>query len=362
MSVMTTAVSSLSGKLAGKVVMSGIQPTGVFHIGNVLGAVQSWVQLAEESRDAAEIVYMIADLHSLTVAKPANQLNALRWEAMASLIACGLDPERCNLYFQSQVPAHSQLHWVISSVSSMGYLSRMVQWKSKSGLDPSSSVNQLSRGTTSQVGDVNLALFSYPVLQAADVLVNKANIVPVGEDQAQHLELTRHVANSFNFRYGKTFSEPQTILTPFKRVLSLRDPLKKMSKSDPDQNACLYITDTADTVRSKLKRAVTDSIQGPILHYDPITRPAVSNLILIASGLVGKDPQQFLDEQRPKDHRSLKELVTDVVIEHNQPISAEFSRLSMDRAFLETVAKKGKERALERTSKIYGEISQKVGL
>lgn len=343
--------------------MSGIQPTGVFHLGNILGAVDAWRQLAEASVDAKEVVYMIADLHSLTVAKPAEELRELRWQALASLLACGLDPTRCNLYFQSQVDSHAQMHWLLSSVSNMGYLSRMTQWKSKSGLDSATTISQLARDEVpANLGDVNLALFSYPVLQAADVLVNNAEIVPVGEDQAQHLELTRHVANSFNFRYDFKFKTPQTVLTPFKKVLSLRNPLKKMSKSDSDQNSCIYITDDPAMVSRKLRRAVTDSLQGPITQYDPMNRPAVSNLVLIASGLLHKDPQAFLDEYQPTDHRQLKDTVAEVVSSVTLPINQEYQRLVKEKSYLEEIAKKGALKAHSRCNEVYRKAANSMGL
>lgn len=363
MSVLTTTARQLSGALSGKVVMSGIQPTGVFHLGNILGAVQAWSQIGQRyAEEAQEIIYMVADLHSITVAKDPEVLRKYRWEALASLLACGIDPRHSNIYFQSQVPAHSQLHWLLSSVSSMGYLSRMTQWKSKSGIDASASVNQLANNTVSaKLGDVNLGLFSYPVLQAADVLINKADFVPVGEDQAQHLELTRHLCSTFNFRFGETFSSPKTLLTPFKKILSLRDPQKKMSKSDPDPTSCIYITDDGSQINAKLKRAVTDSMQGPIDTYDPQNRPAVSNLVMIASGLLNMDPQQFLDSHKPRDHRQLKRLVGDVITDFCEPLNQEYQKLVGDKAYLEEVAAHGTSRAIERTSAVYQNVAMKVG-
>lgn len=364
MSVLTTTAKELSNAVKGKVIMSGIQPTGVFHLGNLLGAVQGWKQLSELP-GSQEVVFMVADLHSITVFKPPHELRELRWGAMASLIACGLDPAKCNLYFQSHIPEHSQLHWILSSVASMGYLSRMTQWKAKSGLDASTSVNQLAQANNSasmaKLGDVNLGLFSYPVLQASDVLINDADIVPVGEDQSQHLELTRHMANSFNFKFGDTFKIPQTVLTPYKRVLSLRDPAKKMSKSDSDPAACVFINDDSSEISKKLKKAVTDSIQGPIVKYDPENRPAVSNLVLIASGLLNIQPQHFLNTYKPQNHMQLKQLVSEVVNETVQPIHKEYNRLVQDRAYLELIAKRGELRARERTSKIYEDVAKKVG-
>lgn len=363
MSVLTTTVKQLSGEFLGKVVMSGIQPTGIFHLGNILGAVQTWSLIGQNhAEEAQEIIYMVADLHSITVAKDPKLLRKLRFEALASLLACGIDPQKCNVYFQSQVPAHSQLHWLLSSVAGMGYLSRMTQWKSKSGIDSSTSVNQLANNRVSaKLGDVNLGLFSYPVLQAADVLINNADFVPVGEDQAQHLELTRHLCSTFNFRFGEVFNSPKTLLTPFKKVLSLRDPHKKMSKSDPDPTSCIYITDDGPQVYAKLKRAITDSIKGPIETYDPQNRPAVSNLVMIASGLLNMDPQHFLDTYKLQDHQQLKHLVGDIIVNLSEPINQEYQKLVEDKAYLEKVAEHGASRAIERTSPVYQKAASKVG-
>lgn len=345
-------------ELAGKTVMSGIQPTGVFHIGNLLGAVQSWVDMNNTAPESTKIVYMVADLHALTVAKPREQLRDYRWKAIASILASGISPERSTVYFQSQVPGHAELHWVLSSVSSMGYLNRMVQWKSKSSLDTSASINNMSN---TQISNLNLALFSYPTLQAADILIHRANFVPVGDDQSQHLELARHVTQSFNHRYGHTFDQPATVLTPHKKILSLRDSTKKMSKSDSDQASCVYITDTADTIRKKLRKALTDSVQGPIT-YDPENRPAVANLLLIGSGFEGTDPEAYIKEHRLQDHVQLKDAVTQTIQDAISPIREKYLDFLDNRDYLESVVKKGAEKANETAAVTLKKVYEAIGM
>ncbi|GMM53217.1 tryptophan--tRNA ligase [Starmerella bacillaris] len=342
-----------------RIIMSGIQPSGVFHLGNILGAVSMWNQLTISEPKSSKFMFMIADLHSLTSFKPPNVLRDLRIEALASILACNIDPVRCNIYFQSQAPAHSELHWILSSLTSMGSLSRMVQWKTKSGLDPSSSLSNLA--SNSPVGKVGLGLFSYPVLQAADVLINQATLVPVGIDQAQHLELARHLARVFNFKYGDVFAEPETLLAPCKRVLSLRNPDKKMSKSDPDKNSCIYLSDSEDTINRKLKLAVTDSISGQITELDE-SRTGVVNLVTIAAALLHIEPIDFIRTYRPASHLALKTIVAEVVNEYLKPVRTEYDRLLRDKEYLETLANAGAEEARNRTNGVIANVKNAIGL
>lgn len=354
---LTQTMSTILGVksvLPGKAIFSGIQPTGVFHLGNFLGAIKSWVDLSRSAPENSPILFMIADLHAITVARSPEKLRKQRWEALASIIASGIDPKRCTVYFQSDVPAHAQLHWILSSISSMGYLNRMVQWKSKANLDESASL------TNSDLTNLNLALFSYPTLQAADVLIHQAGYVPVGEDQSQHLELTRHLAQAFNFRFGETFTIPATVLSPHKKILSLRDSTKKMSKSDPDQTSCVYVTDTAEEIKTKLKRALTDSVQGEIT-WDPEQRPAVANLLSIAAGLQDMEAPDFLAKHPMKNHKELKDTVADCLIESLSPIREEYNRLVSDQAYLESLANHGRDIAHERTSGTLEKAYRAVG-
>lgn len=340
--------------MAGKTIMSGIQPSGAFHMGNLLGAVNVWADMCRSGASDTKVVLMVADLHSITIPKSPSLLREYRWQALASTIAAGIDPLKANLYFQSQVPGITQLHWLLESVASMGYLGRMAQWKSKAHVDPNATLREIL------TSEVNLALFAYPVLMAADILANDADLVPVGDDQSQHLELTRHLVQSFNHRFGRTFTEPKTVLAPSKRILSLRNPAKKMSKSDSDKFSCLSITDSADEVATKLKRAVTDSVQGPIT-FEPQSRPAVSNLVTIAAAVENIDPQNWIEKYRPSNHQQLKELVTQTVCTYLQPIRDGYVRLMAEPAYLETVAYEGAKIARERTSAVVDRAAKAMG-
>lgn len=351
------SILGVKSVLPGKTIFSGIQPTGVFHLGNLLGAIKSWVDLSRNAPEDSPVLFMIADLHAITVARSPETLRKQRWEALASIIASGIDPKRCNVYFQSDIPAHAQLHWILSSISSMGYLSRMVQWKSKASLDKDANINTVANN---DLTNLNLALFSYPTLQAADVLIHQADYVPVGEDQSQHLELTRHLAQAFNFRFGETFTVPATVLSPNKKILSLRDSSKKMSKSDPDQTSCIYVTDTPQEIQAKLKRALTDSVQGEIT-WDPEQRPAVANLLSIAGGLQDMDGSEFLAKHPMKNHKELKDTVSECLIESLTPIRQEYNRLVSDQAYLESLAQQGRNTANERTSVTLEKVYRAVG-
>lgn len=350
MSILSTQVA----RLAGKTVMSGIQPSGVFHMGNLLGAVNVWVDMCKSASADTKVVLMVADMHSITVPKKPDLLREYRWQALASIIASGVDPVKANLYFQSQVPGHAQLHWLLESVASMGYLGRMAQWKSKSHIDPDATLKEVL------TSEVNLALFAYPVLMAADILANDADLVPVGDDQSQHLELTRHLVQAFNHRFGNTFKTPKTVLAPTKRILSLRNPNKKMSKSDSDKFSCLNISDSADEIAAKLKRAVTDSVQGPIT-FDPVTRPGVANLVNIAAAIEKIEPTEWIARHRPANHQQLKELITEAVCAYFMPIRNEYARLMHEPAYLESVSKEGAEKAIGRTNGVVSRASRAMG-
>merc|ERR1711939_99457 len=214
-------------------------------------------------------IYSLVDLHAITVRQDPAQLRQWRRESLAVLLAVGLNPDKSTIFFQSQVPAHSELMWILSCTASVGYLSRMTQWKSKMALQDNAKPFDTP---------LKLGLFSYPVLQAADILVHRATHVPVGHDQAQHLEFARQIANGFNEAVGKSvLLAPQTLISPAKRVMSLTDPVKKMSKSDPNPKSRILLTDSNEVIRSKIKSAMTDSFDG--ISYEPERRPGVSNLL-----------------------------------------------------------------------------------
>lgn len=342
---------------------SAIQPTGVFHLGNYLGAVRSWVDIANEAPTESKLFYAVADLHALTVPKRAQDLKRWREQAIASIIATGIDPiDRCIVYHQSSVPEHSELCWILSNVTSMGYLNRMVQWKSKADLSESSTLSQMTEG---ELGKLRLGLFAYPVLQAADILLHNAQYVPVGEDQSQHLELTRQVVTSFNSQFNEqVFVEPKTLLAPYKKIASLRDPSKKMSKSDPDQNGCIYVTDEPEVIKKKVRKAVTDSIQGPIT-FDLENRPGISNMILAASGLLEQaNPEDLLLNHQDivKDHKQFKDFISDIFIEKLTPVRQEYNRLMSNREYLEQISQSGTESARESAQQTIDKVKKVTGL
>lgn len=311
------------------VIFSMIQPTGPFHLGNYLGTNRVWKQLNDNKLPTQTCLFGVADLHAITVPKlDGEKFRNLRLQAIASILALGISPEKCIVSFQSMIPEHSQLNWLLSTITSMGYLNRMTQWKSK------------SQDTTED--QIKLGLFAYPVLQAADILLYGSTHVPVGEDQSQHLELTRHIARRFNKMYnGPILVEPQTILTPTKKVLSLTKPEKKMSKSDGDPMSLIYLNDAPEIIQKKIKKCLTDSISDSF-YYDPQERPGVSNLINIVSGLQSRSIEQVeSDIKNMHDYNTFKKYVTDIIIENLSPIRTRFNELIKDPGYLLQVATNG---------------------
>lgn len=332
-------------------VFSAIQPTGVFHLGNYLGAVRSWVDIQNAAPDSTKLYYATADLHAITVPQDPETLRANRIQAIASILSTGINPERCAVYHQSDVPEHVQLNWLLMTLTGMGSLNRMVQWKSKANINELSSLESLNKDELSKV---QLGLFAYPVLQAADVLIHNADYVPVGEDQSQHLELTRQIATTFNSRFGNnyTFPLPTTLFAPFKKINSLKNPSKKMSKSDPNKQSCIYITDSADEINKKIRKAVTDSIQGPIT-YEPQDRPGVANLIQIASGILGnKTPEELLKNELSNinSHAELKSTVADILTNELKPVRDRYTQLINNKDYLSSIAENGANKARESAS------------
>lgn len=350
-------------------IFSMIQPTGVFHVGNYLGAVRSWVDLQESSPADTKLIFGVADLHALTVPKDdPKELRFCRRQAVASMIATGIDPERCIVFQQSHVVEHTQLYWLLSTVVGMGYMNRMSQWKSKANLDESASLFEPNMESAQALSKLHLGLFAYPALQAADILLYKSNYVPVGEDQSQHLELTRHITAAFNRHYpntdtGKTiFPEPRTIFAPFKKVASLRDPSKKMSKSDADASSCIYIPDSPERISKCIRRAVTDSIQGPIT-FDPINRPGIANLLVMASGFLRKESgAAVLEDLRPADHKQLKDMVAEIIVEGLKPVRERYLELMTDLDYIDEVSAKGAEKARAIAAKTMAEVNRAIGL
>ncbi|KUJ19784.1 Nucleotidylyl transferase [Mollisia scopiformis] len=363
------------------VIFSGIQPTGIPHLGNYLGALQNWVSLQNSAAPDTKLLYSIVDLHAITVPQDPGALRRWKREALATLLAVGLREERCILFFQSEVQAHAELMWILSCTASMGYLSRMTQWKSKLSLsDHTSPLDESSKSK------LKLGLFSYPVLQAADILVHRATHVPVGEDQSQHLEFARECVTNFNHTYNGNFLvAPQTLLctspspspflfcpvnktnlpsAPTKRIMSLTDPLSKMSKSAPNPLSRILITDSPSTIKKKLTSALTDNSNS--VSYSPSLRPGVTNLLHLLSAFdpSGKSAEEIGGELERSGMGlgAFKALVTDAVVEGLKGVRGEFERVVREEGFLEGVARRGAERARESAEGTMGVVRGAVGL
>ncbi|EEH22922.2 tryptophan-tRNA ligase [Paracoccidioides brasiliensis Pb03] len=356
-STSTTVNPPTSG---GRIIFSGIQPTGVPHLGNYLGALQQWVRLQNEALHSTKLIFSIVDLHALTVPQDPTILGQCRKQMLAALIAVGIDPRRSTIFFQSAVSAHSELMWILSTISSIGYLSRMTQWKSKLQLPKDSTLeNSTARSR------LKLGLFSYPVLQAADILVHRATDVPVGEDQKQHLEFTREVANGFNHIYGPVLTMPSALISPAKRVMSLKQPTLKMSKSHSDPRSRILLTDSSEEIHLKIKLALTDSNQG--ISYDPINRPGVSNLIEILSHVQGRDGissfEELGAEYQSFTMRAFKEHVAVAVVDHLNGIRQRYLELMNNKlSYLDTVAEDGAKSATENADTTLRTVKNALGL
>jgi len=306
-------------------VLSGIQPTAdSFHLGNYLGAVRQWV-LLQDSHDA---FYCIVDLHAITIDHQPTRLRERTRVATAQLLAAGLDPARCAVFVQSHVPAHTELTWVLSCITGTGEASRMTQFKEKSA----------------KAANTSVGLFTYPILQAADILLYQAAQVPVGEDQRQHLELTRDLAQRFNSRFGETFVVPEPfIVKETAKIVDLQDPTAKMSKSNPSQAGVVDILDLPDVIAKKIKRAVTDT--GNEVRFDPEHKPGVSNLLTIASTLSDRSIDELEADYRGKGYGALKTDVADLVIAFATPLRERTNEWLEDREKLTSVLADGAARA-----------------
>ncbi len=325
-----------------KRILSGIQPTGTFTLGNYVGAVRNWGALQTEEH---ECLYMIADLHALTVRQEPAKLRRNTREAAAMLLAAGIDPARSLLFVQSHVPAHTQLSWALSCCTQFGELSRMTQYKDKSAKHPD---------------NVNAGLFTYPVLMAADILIYNADLVPVGIDQKQHLELARNIAQRFNGLYSPTFTMPEPyILKAGAKIMSLQEPDKKMSKSDTNANSFVLMTDDADTILRKFKRAVTDS-DGVVRASED--KPGVTNLMTIYSVFTGKDFEAIEKEFDGQGYGSFKEAVAQSVIDGLAPIQGEYKRILEDKDYVDGVLKQGAEQASRLADRMVAKVYKKIGL
>lgn len=321
-----------------KRIFSGIQPSGALTIGNYLGALKNWTKLVDEY----ECIFSVVDLHAITVRQDPKELKERCYALLAQYIACGLDPEKCTMFMQSHVPQHSQLAWILNCYTYMGELSRMTQFKDKS---------------SRHADNINAGLFTYPVLMAADILLYNADLVPVGHDQKQHLELTRDLAERFNGIYGDTFKIPEGYIAKHgARVMDLSDPTKKMSKSEP-QGSIALLEDPA-SIMKKFKRAVTDSF-GYVKYEEG--RFAMNNLISIYCSTTGKTADAVEKEFEGKGYGDFKKAVAEAVIAELEPVQTEYAKLMEDKAYLETVFKAGAEKAEAIAEKTLREVYEKVG-
>jgi tryptophanyl-tRNA synthetase len=323
-------------------VLSGIQPTaGSFQLGNYLGAVRHWVDL-QETYDA---YYMVVDLHAITVEQDPTALHHNTLLAYAQLIAAGVDPERSTLFVQSHVPEHAQLGWVMQCVTGFGEASRMTQFKDKSARGGSDSAS--------------VGLFTYPILQVADILVYQADGVPVGEDQRQHLELTRDLAQRFNSRYGQTFVVPKPfIVKDTAKILDLQDPAAKMSKSLP--GGAVFLLDDAKVITKRIKSAVTDS--DTEIRFDPAAKPGVSNLITILSVFSGRDVETVVKDYDGKGYGALKTDTAEAVVAFAEPFAARVAELITDPAELQRLMAGGAHRARAVASQTLAAVYERLGL
>ncbi|XP_046903859.1 tryptophan--tRNA ligase, mitochondrial [Hypomesus transpacificus] len=321
-------------------VFSGIQPTGVPHLGNFLGALQSWVSLQSQY---PSVLYSIVDLHSITQPQDPALLRLHILDMAASLLACGINPDTSILFQQSQVSEHAELSWILGCLTSMPRLRHLPQWKMKS----------------KQKNEGSVGLYTYPVLQAADILLYKSTLVPVGEDQVQHLELAQDLARVFNYQYGELFPEPRALLSSTRKVKSLRDPSSKMSKSDPQKMATVSLTDSPDDIAMKIRRAVTDFTSE--VTFDPEHRPGVSNLVLLHAGVAGLSVEEVVLQAQGMDTAGYKQLVAEAVIQKLGPIREEILRLRAERGHLELLLRQGARRARELAAPTLQEVRQRVG-
>lgn len=325
------------------IVLSGCQPSGQLTIGNYMGALRQWVAM----QDSHECLYMLVDLHAITVRQEPKALYEACLDGLALYVACGIDPAKSTIFIQSQVPEHAQLSWVLNCYAQMGELNRMTQFKDKS---------------SKHSQNVNVGLYSYPVLQAADILLYQANEVPVGEDQKQHLELTRDIATRFNNLYGDVLTLPEPYIPQQgARVMSLQDPTKKMSKSDTNPNNIIGLLEEPKKLSKKIKRAVTDSDEQARIYFNAEEKPGVSNLLSLLSCATDTSIDNLVPQYEDKMYGHLKGDVADAVVALVEPIQARYRELRNDRASLDDIMRAGANAASERAAKTLEQVYHAVG-
>ena len=326
-----------------KVIFSAVQPSGNITLGNYLGAIKNWVDLQEDYH----CCYSIVDQHSLTVRQDPVLLRKRALDLLKIYIACGIDPEENILFIQSHVPAHAQLAWILNCYTYMGELSRMTQFKDKS---------------QKHSDNINAGLYTYPVLMAADILLYQADLVPVGKDQMQHIEITRDIANRFNGIYGDVFKIPEGFMPKAgAKVMSLTEPTKKMSKSDENTKSYISMLDDFNVISKKIKSAVTDS-EGVIEYREnDETKAGINNLLTIMSAVTGKSIEDIVSDYQGRGYGDFKSDVAEAVVEHIRPIRMRYDELSNDKAYLVDIYTKGAERANRIAQRTLNKVYKKVG-
>ncbi len=323
-----------------KRILSGIQPSGNLMIGNYIGALKNWVKMQKEY----DCYYVLVDMHAITVRQDPKTLRRRCYDFIALYIASGINPEKSTIFIQSHLSAHAELAWVLNSITYMGELNRMTQFKEKSAKN---------------IKNINAGLYTYPVLMAADILLYQAHFVPVGHDQKQHLELARDLAQRFNSLYSDTFTVPEPYIPKIgARIMSLQEPEKKMSKSDENINNYVALLDEPDIVRAKIRRAVTDS--NTSIEFDN-NRPGISNLITIYSIITEKSFDEIKDNYKKKGYKEFKDDLAEIIIEYLKPLQNNYKRIRNDRQYLEDVLKNGKEQAFSTARKTLSKVYRKVG-
>jgi len=330
-----------------KNIFSGVQPTGNLHLGNYIGAIKNFVKL--QSENDSKCIYCVVDLHAITTKQDPQKLKDNILETTAVFLASGIDPSKSIIFNQSMVPAHSEGTWILSCIARMGWLNRMTQFKEKAGKDKEKA---------------SVGLYIYPILMAADILLYDATHVPVGEDQKQHLELTRDIAQKFNtdFKVQDFFKIPDPLIQEkFSRIMSLKDAKNKMSKSDPSDASRINLTDTEEQIHNKIKKAKTDTKSFPANEKDLNKRPEIQNLIGIYSSLKSQKITDTINEFQGKNFSNFKEKLSEVVIENISPISKEISKLKSDKGHILQVLKDGSEKAETIASEKVKKIKEIIG-
>ena len=321
-------------------ILSGIQPTGKYHIGNYLGAVRHWIKLQEEH----ECFFFIADLHAITIPQDPKELRKATLQKIIELVALGLNPERCCLFVQSHIQETPELAWIFSTITPIGELERMTQYKDK-------------KNKTKEAA--NAGLFLYPALMAADILLYKTEGVPVGQDQVQHLELTRETGRRFNKRFGETFQIPKAMVPELgAKILSLTDPKRKMSKSDPMDSQILLL-DEPEAIRKKISRAVTD--RGTVVSYDPAKKAGISNLLTIYSLFSDMTVKETEKKFSKKGYAAFKKALADLLVQKLDPFRKKYAELGSRETYVQEIIKQGAKRASSLAQDTMAEVREKVG-